>query len=94
MMWLREHTRRACTAALSAMALLVLAATPAAAAEDQGQAPPFLTWISLNDTRGISIWNYEMSIDRGGMTSPDKFFWSVLVDIAWQIYRGVCAISL
>lgn len=76
------------------MTLLVLGATPALADSGRSQAPWFLTWISLNDTRGISVWNYEMSIDRGGMTSPGKFFWSVLVDISWQIYRAVCAVAL
>lgn len=86
--------RRAVGVAATVMTLLILGATPALADPGRSQAPWFLTWISLTDTRGISVWKYEMSIDRGGMTSPGKFFWSVLVDISWQIYRAVCVIAL
>ncbi|MDO5501467.1 MAG: hypothetical protein Q4F67_17495, partial [Propionibacteriaceae bacterium] len=86
--------RRVAGVAATVMTVLVLGATPALADPGRSQAPWFLTWISLNDTRGISVWNYEMSIDRGGMTSPGKFFWSVLVDISWQIYRAVCVVAL
>lgn len=76
----------------------ILAALPASAnpeSEVQGsQAPPWLTWIQLEDTRGISIWLYELSIDRGGITSPGKFFWSAITDFCWSIYRAVCAVAL
>ena len=82
-------------------ALLLLAvrvpaalAAPAAAGDPMGQTPPALAWIQLKDSRGISIWNYELSLDRGGMTSPDKFFWSSITDTAWGSYRAWCALSL
>ena len=59
-----------------------------------GQTPPVLSWIELTDSRGISIWNYELSLDRGGVTSPDKFFWSAVTDSAWGAYRSWCALAL
>lgn len=58
------------------------------------QSPGALGWITLTDTRGISIWNYEMSIDRGGVTSPGKVVWSVLVDTAWAAYQSWVALAL
>lgn len=85
--------RRALGAAIAAATMLVLAGTPAAA-DDQGQAPPFLSWIGLTDSRGLSAWDYEMSINRGGITSPDKLVWSIFVDLSWQGYRAVCAVVL
>ncbi|GAA1435932.1 hypothetical protein GCM10009616_34420 [Microlunatus lacustris] len=59
-----------------------------------GQTPPALSWIELNDTHGISIWNFEMSLDRGGITDPGKFFWSSIVDSYWGSYRSGCALAL
>ncbi|MGB8384659.1 MAG: integral membrane sensor protein, partial [Dermatophilaceae bacterium] len=48
----------------------------------------------MTDSRGIPIWNYELSLDRGGITSPDKFFWSALTDSCWGAYRSWCALAL
>lgn len=70
------------------------AAAPVAAEDTLGQTPPALSWIDLKDSRGISIWNFEMSVDRGGPMSPDKFFWSALTDTCWGIYRSMCALAL
>jgi len=77
----------------------VMAATivmfPAAARADS-QTPGALSWITVNDSRGISIWNYELSLDRGDglIPSPGKMFWSALVDLAWGPYRGVIAVII
>lgn len=59
-----------------------------------GQTPPALSWIQLKDSRGIPMWNFELSLDRGGITSPDKFFWSSVTDWAWGAYRSWCALAL
>ncbi|MCO7219524.1 hypothetical protein [Klenkia sp. PcliD-1-E] len=67
--------------------------TPARA-DGGAQAPIALTWIELNDTRGISVWNYELSLDRGGITSPDKLIWSFFIDISWGIYRLCVVIAV
>lgn len=79
-----------------ALAVLAAAAAPAAAAEDTtiGQTPPALSWITLTDSRGIPLWNYELSLDRGGVLSPDKFFWASVTDTCWGIYRSWCALAL
>ena len=78
-------------------AWLLLKASTAFAADgsgDLGQTPPSLSWIQLSDSRGISIWNYELSLDRGGITSPDKFFWASITDGCWGFYRSVVALAL
>jgi len=87
--------------AASTMPLLLASRLPAALAapiatgdDPIGQTPPALTWIKLNDSRGIPMWNFEMSLDRGGVTSPDKFFWASITDSAWGAYRSWCALSL
>lgn len=79
--------------------LTVVAAQPAIAAplatEDEiGQTPPALSWIELADSRGVSIWNFELSLDRGGVTSPGKFFWASITDACWGAYRAWCALAL
>lgn len=56
--------------------------------EKLGQTPAALSWITLTDTRGISVWNYELSLDRGGVTSPGKVVWAFVIDFFWQLYRG------
>jgi hypothetical protein len=83
----------------AAVAVLVLLQMQAASANpggsgSQGQTPPGLGWIQLTDTHGISIWNYEMSLNRGGVTDPGKFFWSSVVDYYWGCYRAQCALAL
>ena len=102
MTWLRARgpwLRRALTVIAGWMLLMFVrvqsaAAAPIAAADKIGQTPPALAWIDLKDSRGISIWNFEMSLDRGGITSPDKFFWASITDACWGAYRSWCALSL
>lgn len=93
--------RRALARAGAAIALvptwLLLKASTASAADGSGQlgqTPPSLSWIQLTDSRGISIWNYELSLDRGGITSPDKFFWASITDTCWGFYRSGVALAL
>ncbi|ACZ32439.1 putative integral membrane sensor protein (plasmid) [Xylanimonas cellulosilytica DSM 15894] len=82
------------------IALPIILAGPAAAAPGDddlvklGQTPPGLAWIHLNDSRGIPLWNFEMSLDRGGITDPGKFFWSQITDGSWVLYRSFCALAL
>ena len=82
------------------LALPIILAGPAAAAPNDdelvklGQTPPGLAWIHLTDSRGIPLWNFEMSLDRGGITSPDKFFWAQITDGCWVLYRSFCALAL
>ena len=102
MTWLRARgpwLRRALTVTAGWMLLMFVrvqsaAAAPITAADKIGQTPPALAWIDLKDSRGISIWNFEMSLDRGGITSPDKFFWASITDACWGAYRSWCALSL
>lgn len=82
-------------ALMLALGLLLSAAfTQVAAAEVIGQAPPAFSWIELKDSRGISAWNYEMSLDRGGVTDPGKFFWAAAVDFSWSLYWGSVVLAI
>ena len=89
------------TAALgAALVLAVVRAGPAAAAGAStamatlGQTPPSLAWIDLADSRGVAVWSYELSINRGGITSPGAFVWSVGADTCWQFYRSTVVVAL
>lgn len=59
-----------------------------------GTAPSALEWMNVEDTRGISIWKLELSLDRGGVTSPGKLIWSVLTEFLWQFYRAFVAVAI
>ncbi|WP_139306965.1 hypothetical protein [Modestobacter sp. DSM 44400] len=65
-----------------------------AADGSSGQVPGALSWIDLQDSRGISVWNYEMSLDRGGITSPNKIIWSFVIDLVWGLYRSCVVIAI
>lgn len=78
------------------VALVVVPASAASAAplNPGSQTPGALAWIELFDSRGINLWNLELSLNRGGITSPDKFFWASITDGCWGLYRGYCALAL
>ena len=68
---------------------------PAQAADgSSAQVPGALSWIELQDSRGISVWNYELSLDRGGVTSPGKIIWSFVIDLLWGIYRSCVVVAI
>ncbi|WP_203338612.1 hypothetical protein [Nocardioides limicola] len=72
--------------------VLILITARAAAAAD-GSAG-VLDWIVVEDSYGVSIWQYEMSLDRGGVTAPFKGVFAMLVDLSWQAYRAYVAIAI
>lgn len=94
----RLRLARAAAVVTTALALLMMRVRAASAApadgDPIGQTPPALSWIQLTDSHGISLWNYELSLDRGGVTSPDKFFWAAITDACWGAYRSWCALAL
>jgi hypothetical protein len=83
------------TTALTSAVISALYSAPVLAADQKiGQTPPALAWIHVNDSQGISMWNYELSLDRGGITNPGKFFWASLTDTCWGLYRAGVALAL
>jgi hypothetical protein len=58
------------------------------------QTPGALSWTNPKDSRGIGVWNYEMSLDRGGITSPSKVIWSSYIDFYWTIYRSIVVVAI
>ena len=90
-----ERWRGRASGILSVTALLLLAVAPFAFA-DTGVAVGPLSWIDLQDTQGISVWNHELSLDRGNgfPFNPEKFFWSAVTDFSWNYYRNYCVLVL
>ena len=62
--------------------------------QDLGQTPGALAWIDLFDSSGISVWNHEFSVDRGGVTAVDKFLWSGIAEGFWGGYRVICILGI
>ena len=58
------------------------------------QTPGALSWTNPKDSRGIGVWNYEMSLDRGGVTSPSKVIWSSYIDFYWTVYRSIVVVGI
>lgn len=46
------------------------------------------------DSNGVPIMAYKLSMNRGGLTSPDKFAWSMMVDFWWQMYLGFVGVII
>jgi len=92
--WRRWGSRLA--GAVPVVLLLTVATAPLAFAEGVGQAPAALAWIDLKDSHGISMWNHELSLDRGDgfPFNPAKFFWASVTDYYWHGYRSYCAVAL
>lgn len=89
--------RRRAAALSAAVVFVLMFPIPAAAGlYARTNAPSALAWISLTDSRGISVWNYELSLDRGGgvIPSPGKMFWSALVDLCWGVYTSWVALGI
>ncbi len=80
--------------AVPVMLLTQAVAAQAGADRKPGQAPSALSWIHVVDSHGISVWNYEMSLDRGGWTSTGKVFWSILIDLGWELYLSGVVIAI
>ena len=94
------RTRHAWTRLLTwtaGLAVLLTVATvqPASAAPAPiGQAPPEWSWVQLEDSHGISVWHYELALDRGGVLDPGKFVWSFVVDQCWGLYWTTVASAI
>src|SRR5262245_31829890 len=78
--------RRAWTVLVLTPTLVVVSASRAVADSDVSRPAAALSWMELRDSRGISIWDYDLSLDRGGLTNPLKLIWSVFADIGWHVY--------
>lgn len=59
-----------------------------------GQGNPALSFIQVKDSHGINAWNYELSLDRGGVLAPDKMLWSFVTDFMWGSYRDGVLIGI
>ncbi|MDP2624505.1 MAG: hypothetical protein Q8Q29_11980, partial [Actinomycetota bacterium] len=89
----RRWLRRALWLTLGVPVLLLLSAAAAWADDAGATTPSTLDWIKIEDSHGVSLWQYEMSLDRGGVTSPGKAVWAVFIDLGWGAYRLVVAIA-
>ena len=89
--------RRLLCAAGAASALLLLAAAPAVAlpgtlpgaltADEPAPTNPWLAFFQPMDSHGFSPWQYELSADQGGATSPGKAVAYFFACQMWMQYR-------
>lgn len=86
--WARRAVR---VATVILVALLSL--PPVRAWADDG-APSALSWMTINDSNGISMWAFNLSIDRGGVTEAGKFFWAIQMDTLWTLYRVTAGLGI
>lgn len=91
---LRRQLRRMWTVCVVTPLLVMATAASARAGGDASGPPAALSWMQMNDSHGISIWNYDLSFDRGGPTDPGKAMWSFITDIGWQVYRAAIGFVL
>ncbi len=82
----RRRIRRLWTLLVLTPALVVVSMSRAVADADVSRPAAALSWMDLHDSRGISIWDYDLSLDNGGVTNPLKMVWSVFAEIGWQVY--------
>jgi len=62
---------------------------------NMGQTIPTLSWIQLTDARGISLWQYELSIDfSGDLLDPGKSIAAMFTDMLWRGYLGCAAVAI
>ncbi|WP_147375566.1 hypothetical protein [Jiangella rhizosphaerae] len=93
--WVRR-AQRAGLSVLGAAAVLVGGAGLAAAADEPGGGGGLgggLSWIDLEDEHGLSIWQYDLNLHRGSVTSPGKFVWSTFIESPWKVFQAFVAIS-
>lgn len=85
--------RRVLYAAAVAGALLLAVAAPADAlpaslqADDPSPTNPWLAFFQPKDSHGFSPWQYELSVDQGGATSPGKAVAYFFANQIWMQYR-------
>lgn len=85
--------RRVLWAAAVTGALLLAVAAPADAlpaslqADDPSPTNPWLAFFQPKDSHGFSPWQYELSVDQGGATSPGKAVAYFFANQIWMQYR-------
>lgn len=86
---------------LTGLVLTVTATSASAESGDPAAQGGALSWITLKDTHGISVWNYGLDLKQhsivGGIVGGGGFngmVWGFLLDLQWTCYRTVVAISI
>lgn len=86
---LRPARRRWWVLALVVVLPLITAAPAAAVTADGTGSNPWLAFFQPKDSHGFSPWQYELSIDQGGVTDPGKSVSAFFAAISWMFYRFV-----
>lgn len=92
--WVRLSRRAQRIFLVSVACPVLILATATAAYADGVSAPSSLSWMKIKDSHGISVWKYELSLDQGGVTNPNKMLWSSLTTLIWEAYRAYVAIAI
>jgi len=80
-------------AVVAGLLVLTPAGTASAAEGGEPKAQGSLSWIKVKDAHGHSIWDYQLSMDDGGITHPARMVWYILVQIVWVIYQSLVGIA-
>lgn len=78
---------------LAATAILITA-TAGIAWADNGSAPGVFSFINYTDSHGISIWQYRISTDEGGLTNPLTAIFAFVIQLGWAIYVGYVGLAV
>ena len=75
--------------------LLLMMCTGSAYADNGGSSsPPALSWMDIQDTHGINVWSYNMSIDHGSAMHPLNVAWAFMIEMEWQFYRSLIGFAI
>lgn len=85
-------------AAMVAAVLLVVGNVAFVAADNGGQVGqtiPTLSWIQLSDDKGISLWNYELTINyQSDIFNPGATISAWFTELLWRGYLGCSAVAI
>lgn len=66
-----------------------LTALPAFAAGDGPECGALSSLFNGKDSHGVYLCQYELSLDRGGVSNPVKVIWAAMVDLVWALHTFV-----
>lgn len=94
----RSAVRITVRAVVLAAVLLMVGNVAFVAADNTGQVGqsiPTLSWIQLSDDKGISLWNYELTINyQSDIFNPGSAISAWFTELLWRGYLGCAALAI
>lgn len=79
---------------VSAFTLALILVSAGVAWAEGADAPGALAWIKYTDSHGISLWQYRLSTDEGGLTNPLTAVFAGIIHLGWALYIGYVGIAI